>query len=139
MHWEKNPFLNTQSTFYPRAKKADQALMQKAAQGLLEYEDFFPFCKSGSDVKHTRCTLTRSEWIFSDNRWAYHIEANRFLRGMVRLITGMCLLVGMGQLTLEELHRAMIDQKRLPKDLSMPPEGLFLKKVAYQTAEIRQS
>jgi len=131
LHLDKNPFLDQQSTYYPRAKKVDPQLVQEAAQSIIEYEDFFPFCKSGSDVKHTRCEMTKSEWIFHEDRWEYHIEANRFLRGMVRLITGMCMLVGAGQLTVEQVHQALTDQTRLPKDLSMPPEGLFLTKVAY--------
>jgi tRNA pseudouridine38-40 synthase len=78
-----------------------------------------------------RCTLSRSEWVFGEDEMTYHIAANRFLRGMVRLIVGMCLRVGEGRLTLAEVHDALERQQRLPKPWSAPAAGLFLCKVDY--------
>jgi tRNA pseudouridine38-40 synthase len=51
---------------------------------------------------------------------------------MIRLIVGTCILVSKGDLTLEEVKEALDNQKRLPKSLSAPPQGLFLNKVEYE-------
>ena len=48
------------------------------------------------------CQLQLSTWEFQKEQYIFHIAANRFLRGMVRLIVGMCLNVGLGKLKLEE-------------------------------------
>ena len=61
----------------------------------------------------------------------YHIAANRFLRGMVRLIVGMCIDVGLGRINLDELDQALLRRSRLTRSLSVPPEGLFLTDVRY--------
>jgi tRNA pseudouridine38-40 synthase len=61
----------------------------------------------------------------------FHITANRFLRGMVRLIVGTCIQVGMGNITVEDVKKALEMQTTLPKALSVPPDGLFLTRVVY--------
>ncbi len=111
----------------------DHGLMQQAADLLLTYESFFPFCKSGNDAKTMRCTLSRAEWIWANDgkRAVFHIASNRFLRGQVRLVVGMCINVGVGQLTLEQVRHALNTQTLLPKSLSVPPTGLFLTEIDY--------
>ena len=74
-------------------------------------------------------------WSFGPDQWTFHISANRFLRGMVRLIVGMCIRVGQGKLSLEELRTAMDEQTRLPKPWSAPAEGLFLSGIRYPEHE----
>ena len=55
----------------------------------------------------------------------------RFLRGMIRLIVGMCINVGLGQLDLEDVKEALDNQTPLKKSYSVPPTGLFLKDIQY--------
>ena len=62
----------------------------------------------------------------------YHIAADRFLRGMVRLIVGMCLNVGLDKLEIEDVKEAMDKQVRLKKDLSVEAKGLFLTEVKFK-------
>ena len=79
-----------------------------------------------------KCQLFRSEWEYDGaNRLIFHIAANRFLRGMVRLIVGMCLNVGLGKTSLGEVRAALEQQTRLRSSLSAPPQGLFLTQVEY--------
>ena len=52
---------------------------------------------------------------------------------MVRLIVGMCLKVGQGKISLEEVQRAMETQTRLARSWSAPAEGLFLTEVQYDS------
>lgn len=115
--------------------RVDQDAMQAAAKILLEYKAFAPFCKSNSDAFTMNCDLTEARWDFSPDHWVFHISANRFLRGMVRLIVGMCIRVGQGKLSLEELREALDKQSRLPKPWSAPAEGLFLSNICYPNRE----
>lgn len=128
----KNPFQTQTTYFYPFAQKPDFDKMQAAAQLLLHYPAFQPFCKSNHDAKTLHCDLTRSEWQqLEENKLVFHITSNRFLRGMVRLIVGMCLNVGLEKVSLEEVKIALEQQILLKKSWSVPPEGLFLTEVKY--------
>ena len=130
----KDPFHIDTSWFYPYADKTDWSLVQAAAALLPTYKEFFPFCKSNTDVHTMRCDIRVSEWkqdLDNPNIWKYHVEADRFLRGMIRLIVGMCLSVGRGQMSLDQVNHALIHQERLPKALSVPASGLFLKDIQY--------
>lgn len=127
---EKDPF--TTSYYLPSTLNFNLEKLNQAALILLEYDEFFPFCKTHADVKTYKCQLSRSEWIqTSKSTFEYHVSANRFLRGMVRLIVGMCLNYMNGLISLDEIHEALKKQERLPKDLSVPPTGLFLNQVEY--------
>ena len=128
---QKDPFRQKTLLHFSGARKIDRDKLQEAAQLILDYDEFAPFCKTNSDAKTMYCQLYRSEWEFQENEWIYHIAANRFLRGMVRLIVGMCLSVGQGKVSLEEVKKAMDEQTRLEKSLSVEPQGLFLVEVKY--------
>ncbi|WP_020567797.1 tRNA pseudouridine(38-40) synthase TruA [Neolewinella persica] len=127
----KDPFRPDTVASLPQFVDVDQKKMQAAANILLEYGDFAPFCKTNSDAFTMKCQLTEARWDFTEDGWTFHISANRFLRGMVRLIVGMCLRVGEGKLSLTDLRQAMDNQTRLPKPWSAPASGLYLSKVEY--------
>lgn len=107
--------------------------MQMAAELLLDYEAFAPFCKTNTDVKTMNCKIIQSEWewIEHNKKLVYHIAANRFLRGMVRLIVGMCLNVGLNRISIETVKQSLDTQQPLAKSWSVPPQGLFLEEIKY--------
>ena len=133
LHFNKDPFTITTAYQYSYPVWPDFEKMQQAARLLLHYEDFFPFCKTNHNAKTLRCELRRSEWVFheEDAKLVYHISANRFLRGMVRLIVGMCINIGLDKISLADVKKALDKQERLPKSNSAPPEGLFLTDIRY--------
>lgn len=117
---------------YPYPDPLKRELLNEAAEMLLSYEDFYPFCKSNSDTEHYKCLLTYCRWDeVEPSKWVFTIRSNRFLRGMVRLITGMCLNLARGQMTLQQLEQCMEEQKRLPRPWSAPAHGLYLVDVQY--------
>ncbi|MCC6726849.1 MAG: tRNA pseudouridine(38-40) synthase TruA [Saprospiraceae bacterium] len=130
---DKNPFGEDTTWHFPFFDKLDLENVQAAAALLLQYKEFQPFCKSNTDVHTMECTLLRSEWVFDEKarRLVFHISANRFLRGMVRLIVGMCLNVGLGKVSIDEVRQALEQQSLLKKSWSVPPNGLFLTEVVY--------
>jgi len=137
LDFHKNPFEIDTVYYFSQAKKLDHQKMQDAAKLLFEFEAFFPFCKSKNDARTMNCEIMRSEWVFDEEneRMVFHISANRFLRGMVRLIVGMCLNVGLGKVSLDEVRTALEQQERLTKSLSVPPHGLFLIDIRYPYVE----
>jgi tRNA pseudouridine38-40 synthase len=133
LSFRKIPFQTDMAYWFAYAKKPDFAKMQTAAALLLEFDDFQTFCKADHDAETTICQLSRSEWIVDEpgERLLYHISSNRFLRGMVRLIVGMCLNVGLDKLSLDQVRAAMQQRVILPRATSAPAEGLFLTSVKY--------
>jgi tRNA pseudouridine38-40 synthase len=132
--FDKNPFETHTAWHYPFWGKTDFDKVQAAAALLLDYQEFAPFCKTHTDAKTRRCDLHRSEWVTDQTarRMIYHINADRFLRGMVRLVVGMCLNVGLGKTNLDTVRQALEMQSLLEKSWSVPPQGLFLTGVKYE-------
>lgn len=59
--------------------------MNKAAQTLFEYTDFTSFSKLHTDVKTNNCKIMYAAWTQVDDvTWVFTIQADRFLRNMVR-------------------------------------------------------
>ena len=127
----KDPFRVHTVASLPQIRDYDRDKMQAAVSLLLEYGAFAPFCKTKSDAFTMNCTLTQARWEFTDGEWTFRISANRFLRGMVRLIVGMSLRVGAGKVSLAEVREAMDKQQRLPKPWSAPATGLYLSSIDY--------
>jgi len=129
----RDPFRLDTSYHFPFYDQLDIELLQSAARLIMDYEDYFPFCKTHSDVTNYRCQLSQCEWQLSESgeELTLHVSSNRFLRGMIRLIVGMCLNVGLGKTSIEEVKTAMEEQIRLSKALSVPPNGLFLCDIRY--------
>lgn len=132
IHFHKDPFLNGLSCYFHQHTPLDQHLMHEAASMLMAYDHFKPFCKTGSDAEHFRCTLTESLWTFDKDGAVFSIKANRFLRGMVRLTVGACLNAGLGKISLSELQDSLQHQTPLPHAWSVPAEGLYLENVLYK-------
>ncbi len=130
---EKDPFRQGGVWSYHFFDRLDVGKLNETAGLLLNYREFGPFCKTHSSAQTMRCDLRRSEWLPSaDGRELhYHIAADRFLRGMVRLIVGACVQVSLGELPLAHVREALDKQKPLAKALSVPADGLYLTEVRY--------
>lgn len=133
MTFRKDPFLTETAWFYPQFQRLEFDKMAEIAHLLPQYESFFPFCKTNSGLDAYHCTLKTAYWevLPEAQGLVFHITANRFLRGMVRLIVGACVQTGIGQLNINDVKNALDKQVHLPKSLSAPPQGLFLTHVVY--------
>jgi tRNA pseudouridine38-40 synthase len=131
VHHQKNPFLRSYSYRVP-GKELDYALMNQAAAILYEYKDFTSFSKLHTDVKTNDCQIMKAEWInLKGDQWVFEIQANRFLRNMVRAIVGTLVEVGRGKLTLEGFRRIIEQKDRCSAGMSMPGNALFLVGIGY--------
>lgn len=129
----KDPFALETAWLLPRADQLDLPAVHAVAALLPQYQAFFPFCKTDSGVEHYRCTLTEARWEHRPEagQLVFHISANRFLRGMVRLIVGACISAGQGLIRVDDVRQALDTQRPLHKSLSVPPQGLALTDVRY--------
>lgn len=115
----------------------DLDAMNEAAKVLMQYDDFTSFAKLHTDNKTNICHLTEAQWSREGEMLVFTITSNRFLRNMVRSVTGTLLDVGRGKLTIEGL-RAIVEQKnRCAAGVSMPAQGLFLTNVAYEWSKLK--
>ncbi len=106
--------------------------MNEAARVLMEYDDFTSFAKLHTQVKTNICHLSEAHWDRVGDEWVFTIRSNRFLRNMVRSVTGTLLDVGRGKLSIEGLREIIEKKDRCAAGVSMPACGLFLTKVEYE-------
>ena len=105
--------------------------MNEAASHLFDYIDFTSFSKLHTDVKTNNCRIMQARWEQHGNDLIFLIQADRFLRNMVRAIVGTLLQVGRGKLTVEEFCRIIERKNRCSAGDSVPACGLFLEDVGY--------
>lgn len=107
------------------------SLMNKAASMIMNYTNFTCFAKTGAQTKTNNCIIYQSEWMEKDNYLIYKTKANRFLRNMVRAMTGTLLDIGKGKLSLEEFRIILEKGSRSDAGQSVPACGLFLEDIEY--------
>jgi tRNA pseudouridine38-40 synthase len=111
----------------------DLAAMQKAAAGLVGRQDFKAFESAGSPRRNTLRTVAAADWLAGDGpgQTVFRIEADGFLRGMVRNIVGTLVAVGLGKTDAERLPEILATRDRRQAGATAPPHGLFLMEVFY--------
>jgi len=109
----------------------DFGLMNEAANALKEYTDFTSFSKLHTDVKTNNCIISRAEWKQHEEEWVFTIEANRFLRNMVRAIVGTLFEVGRHRMSVKEFCTVIEEKNRCKAGTSVPAHGLYLVDIKY--------
>ena len=133
INFKKDPFLNLRS-YWIHSYEFNLDKMNDAAQRLLSYTDFTTFEKKGSDNKTSLCKIYDAKWeVIDENQWCFTITANRFLRNMVRRITGTLLMVGLNRITIDEIESALNKRDILEVNIAPPAHGLFLWEITYPT------
>ena len=126
----KDPF-RTETAWYIDYQ-IDTGLMNEACRILMEYSDFTSFARLHSNAKTNICRIYEAAWTHEANSViVFTITADRFLRNMVRAITGTMIDVGRGKTSLEEFRRIIEDKNRGSAGKSAPACGLFLTDIRY--------
>lgn len=112
-------------------KLPDTEVMNKACGFLLGEHDFSSFCKSESGLKHYQCFVMEAGWTTRNGVLVFTITANRFLRGMVRAITGTLLRIGHNKMEPAEIVRIIDARDRSAAGPAVPAAGLFLTRIQY--------
>ena len=114
---------------HPAALRLDA--MREASAALIGRRDFAAFASGEGGVR----TVRRAEWSRDGDLLRFEIEADAFLRGMVRAIVGTLLWVGRGKIGVERFGEIVRSEDRAVAGPSAPARGLCLVGVTYDENE----
>jgi tRNA pseudouridine38-40 synthase len=109
----------------------DFELMNQAAKILFNFRDFTSFSKLHTDVKTNNCVISKAEWTKMNDEWVFTIQADRFLRNMVRAIVGTLFEVGRHNISIEDFRSIIEAKNRCKAGTSVPAHGLYLVDIQY--------
>ena len=109
----------------------DAELIRTALKSLAGRHDFSSFQGSPTDTENPACNVTRLECIQSLDELSFEIEADRFLKQMVRNIVGTLVEVGRGKLQAGAVTEILAACDRTKAGPTAPPHGLYLVRVEY--------
>ncbi len=125
-----SPFLRHYAWHIPRPLDAN--VVKECLDILRGTHDFFPFCSAVEPGTNTvRRIIHTSVEHREGNILAACIEADGFLRHMVRNIMGTVIRAGQGDLSTGEFREIMESGDRQKVKLKAPPGGLYLREVRY--------
>jgi tRNA pseudouridine38-40 synthase len=110
----------------------DLSSMRKCGKLLIGSHDFSSFRASGDESRHSMREVIRLEIERrKGNVVVIAIEANAFLREMVRIIVGTLVDVGRGKTSVSEFKEIFEAHDRRRAGMTAPAHGLFLVEVKY--------
>ncbi len=112
-------------------RRLDDAAVKAAAGLFVGRRDFASLASSGGSTKTTVREVTRSKVTFDARGFTYEVQADGFLRRMVRSMVGGLIAVGGGALTPRDLAAALEACDRRAWPAPAPACGLTLVRVDY--------
>jgi tRNA pseudouridine38-40 synthase len=126
----RSPFYHGYAWHIPQ--KLDFKEMGKAAQWLIGERDFSSFRSVGTPTRTAIRRVIRAEWKRGRGGLVrFEIEANGFLKQMVRAIVGTLVEVGKGKMSAMDFQKVLESMERKKAGPTAPAHGLFLKEVKY--------
>ncbi|MCS7082874.1 MAG: tRNA pseudouridine(38-40) synthase TruA [Bacteroidetes bacterium] len=122
-----------QSWFCPYPLDWDR--LQEATAQLVGERDFGAFVKQGCAAASRRCFVYEASWHrhpLWPRRYYFEITANRFLRGMVRLLVGTLVQIGRGKLPPDAVRAYLAHPEQSRAIWAAPAHGLVLEAVEYE-------
>lgn len=105
----------------------------RACAELIEGEhDFNGFSKYNEENFTTLCYIYRAKWVNEPNYIYFEIEANRFLRNMVRRLVGTMMEVSRGKISRADFAKILNNEMEAPAAYTAPAKGLVLQEVFYK-------
>lgn len=112
----------------------DVEAMAACLSHLIGPHDFSSFRSSGSDnINPVRAVLRAEIHGPVSDRLRIVIEADGFLRHMVRNIVGTVVEAGLGRIAIDRFKEILCARDRRLAGIKAPPQGLFLMEVIYQS------
>lgn len=125
----KDPFISGKA--WMRHGTLDIDRMNQACAYMMEYRDFTSFSKLHTDVKTNNCFISEAVWRRENNLLILRITADRFLRNMVRAVTGTMVEIGSGLREPEDIKAIIEARDRSAAGKSAVAAGLLLKSIEY--------
>jgi tRNA pseudouridine38-40 synthase len=127
-----SPFERGLSLWWPH--RVDREGLAACAEAVRGQHDFTAFTRTQTRHTHFHRRVMRSEWLFPEEEEGiceFWIEADAFMRGMVRALVGTMLEVASGRRGVEEFRALLDGAARKEAGDSAQPHGLYLAEVRY--------
>lgn len=126
----KDPFCIGKAWYNLNCPEIEQ--LNKFVVLLQEYSDFTSFSKSNTQTFTNNCKIMHAEWTTGKNgHKIFTIQADRFLRNMVRAIVGTLIMSAEKNLNEDQFRKILESKSRSEAGVSVPAHGLFLTNVEY--------
>jgi len=109
----------------------DESLIQEALNPLMGRHHLAAFHRANSGRSHSWVDVQAAECYRNGSFIHIEIQANGFLYGMVRLLVGMLVQVGRGELDPKDFTELWVNQCREKVRYAAPAKGLCLLRVGY--------
>ena len=130
-----DPFERRYAWHVPETLDADA--MAGAARRLLGRHDFAAFQSAGATVPSTEREIFAAGFSGADGLLIFDVQADGFLRHMVRAIVGTLLEIGRGRRRIDWIDAVLASRDRSQAGRGAPPHGLFLMAVEYNRPSCR--
>ncbi len=127
----KNPTPFNYQTVWAYHYELDVKKLNEISAPLKGEHDFASFTKLAKERDKYDCTITALKWNRFKDQVVLFIEADRFLHGMVRAITGTAVSIHQEGGNAENMLAVLEARDRKSAAMSAPANGLFLYKVRY--------
>ena len=141
----QSPFERGLSLFWPH--RVYPGLLERCAQALPGAHDFTAFTPTRTEHVHFERKIMRAEWkrgralgtrpgsaaAAGAEVLEFWIEADAFMRNMVRALVGTMLEVGAGRRPYDDFERLLAGAPRAEAGDTAQPHGLYLASVSYGT------
>ncbi len=125
-----SPFELGRALWWPRP--LDRAALDACATALIGKHDFTAFTPTDGGHVHFKREVLRAEWTDEPNEiLCFWVEADAFMRNMVRALIGTMLEVGGGRRSVEDFAALLEGAPREQAGDTMAAHGLYLASVRY--------
>jgi tRNA pseudouridine38-40 synthase len=118
------------------SRPLELAALRAAATLLHGEHDFQAFAAKGEPRPHYHCRLSVSEWMERPGATgvSFHVEADRFLHHMVRMMVGTMADIGLGRRPLSDIEMLLERGDNQRTSPPAPPQGLYFVAATYPPA-----